>query len=165
MDPVYSSILSAIPMEVLLLDDITGIGKKDDLIVVKDGYALNFLLPRRRALVATPTVRKRYAEDIKRRAEERIREKETKEDQAAAVAGKEVHFTRKVTKTDMLYAAISEKAIAKALKDEHGLNVDSSTVQIPEPIKALGAFEVTVKSGEKEEKISVVVTAEKSEGP
>ena len=110
--------------------------------------------------VFTPTVRKRYAEVIKRRAYERIREKEAKEDKAAAVAGKEVHFIRKVTKTDKLYAAISERAIAKALKDEHGLDVDASTVQIPEPIKALGAFEVTVKSGEKEEKMSVVVEKE-----
>ena len=55
-------------MEVLLLQDIPGIGKKDDLLIVKEGYALNNLLPYRKALVATPTVRKRYADQIRGRA-------------------------------------------------------------------------------------------------
>ena len=79
-------------MEVLLLEDITGIGKKNDLLVVREGYALNCLLPHRRAIIATPTVRRRYAEQIRKRAEEKILEQELKSDAASAISGKEVKF-------------------------------------------------------------------------
>ncbi|MBI3336393.1 50S ribosomal protein L9 [Candidatus Peregrinibacteria bacterium] len=149
-------------MEVLLLDDVTGIGKKNDLLVVGDGFALNFLLPHRRAIVATPTVRKRYAEQIRHRAEEREQEKALRAGAAAAVAGKLVHFVRKVTKTGKLYGAISEKAIAEALKKEHGLDVPLDTIDIPSPIKSTGTFQVGVKMGERRGNVQVVVTADVS---
>ena len=58
-------------MEVLLLQDVQNVGQKNDLLMVGDGYALNFLLPQQKAIVATPTVRKRYAEEIRRRAEQK----------------------------------------------------------------------------------------------
>ena len=72
-------------MEVLLLTDIPGIGKKDDLLLVGDGYALNCLLPRRQAMIATPTVRRRYAEIIRKRAVERQTELDSKAAAASAV--------------------------------------------------------------------------------
>lgn len=149
-------------MEVLLLDDIAGIGKKNDLLVVGDGFALNFLLPNRRAIVATPTVRKRYADQIRRRAEEREQERAFRAGAAAALAGKTVHFARKVTKTGKLYAAISEKAIAEALKKEHNLEVPVASIDIPSPIKSTGTFPVSVKMGERKENVQVIVTSEVS---
>jgi len=148
-------------MEVLLLQDIPNVGLKDDLLLVGDGYALNCLLPQQKALVATPTVRKRYAEQIKRRAEEREMEKKLKEGVASAIAGKKVAFERKVTKTGKLYAAISEKHIADALKEQHKIEVEKETIVIPEPIKALGNFEITIKAGTVEEPLVVVVKEQK----
>src|SRR2546423_12740961 len=100
-------------MEILLLQDIAGIGKKNDLLVVGDGFALNCLLPQRKALVATPTVRKRYADQIRKRAEEKETDRQSQQQAAAALSGKAVQFTRKVTKTGKLYAAISEEQIAE----------------------------------------------------
>ncbi len=148
-------------MEVLLLEDVTGVGKKNDLLIVGDGFALNFLLPQRKALVATPSVRKRYAEQIKRRAEEKEREKQLQSNAAAAVAGKTVTFTKKATKTGKLYAAITEEQIAQALSEQHTLVVPKESISIPSPIKAVGTFTVSILAGGSEQALSVVVSAEK----
>lgn len=147
-------------MEILLLQDVNGIGKKNDLLVVGDGFALNFLLPQRKALVATPTVRKRYADQIRKRAEEKESERQLRLNAAAALAGKSLTFTKKVTKTGKLYAAISEDHIAKAMKDEHGLEVASESIILAEPIKAVGTFTAKVKLGDAEQSISITVKAE-----
>jgi len=146
-------------MEILLLEDVTGIGKKNDLLVVGDGFALNYLLPQRKALVATPTVRKRYADQIKKRAEEKEREKALQVNAAAAVAGKTVTFQRKATKTGKLYAAITEEQIAQALAEQHSLPLSPESIAIPSPIKAVGTFTASVKAGGAEQPLSVVVTA------
>ncbi|MFH1444176.1 MAG: 50S ribosomal protein L9 [Candidatus Peregrinibacteria bacterium] len=148
-------------MEILLLQDIPGIGKKNDLLVVGDGFALNCLLPDRRALVATPTVRRRYAEEIKRRAEEKQREMALRSSVVGKVTGKEVVFNRKVTKTGKLYAAITEKHIVEALADQLQVQAQVSDVSLVEHIKSTGTFEATLKSGEFEQKFTVKVDAEK----
>ncbi len=147
-------------MEILLLQNVAKIGKKNDLLVVGDGFALNYLLPRRLAIVATPTVRKRYAEQIKRRAEEKELEKKSQQGAAQALLGKSVVFKKKVTKTGKLYAAITEKAIAEALKDQLGMEVTEEAIEVPEQIKSTGSFEVKVNLGELSQPVSVVVQAE-----
>ena len=131
-------------VEVLLLQDVNGIGKKDDLLVVGDGYALNFLLPTAKAMIATPTVRRRYAEQIRRRAEEREAERMSQETKAATVAHKEVRFERKTTKTGKLYAAITEKHLVDELKKQHNIEIKEADITIDQPIKALGEFEVSL---------------------
>ena len=148
-------------MEVLLLQDITGVGKKNDLLVVGDGYALNFLLPQNKAIVATPTVRRRYAEEIRRRAEERELERQAQAGAAAALTDKEIAFARKVTKTGKLYAAISEKNIVEALAEQLKIEVKEDAVKIPEPIKATGSFDVGIVMGEESGTVTVTVTEEK----
>jgi large subunit ribosomal protein L9 len=148
-------------MEVLLLQDVAGIGKKNDLLVVGDGFALNCLLPRRMALVATPLVRKRYADLIRRRAEEREREKSAQAGVAQAITGKALTLTRKTTKTGKLYAAVTERNIVDALKEQHQLDVKEDAVEIATPIKALGAHKVSVKLAGQSLTVDVLVEAEK----
>ena len=148
-------------MEILLLQDIAGIGKKNDLLVVGDGFALNCLLPERKALVATPTVRKRYADQIRKRAEEKESEKQTQQQTATALAGKTVQLARKASKNSKLYAAVSVEDIALALKDQHALDFPVSSFVVAEPIKALGTFQVQVKVGESSHNLGVVVTEQK----
>lgn len=147
-------------MEVLLLQNVAKVGKKDDLLVVGDGFALNYLLPSRLAIVATPLVRRRYAERIRQRAEERENEKRMVEGAAKQISGKVVHFKKKATKTGKLYAAISEKAIADALRDEHKLEVDSADIEIQQPIKTVGTSEVLVRVGSQSLSVNVVVEAD-----
>jgi large subunit ribosomal protein L9 len=146
-------------MEVLLLTDISGVGKKNDLIVVRSGFALNHLLPMRKALVVTPNVRKRYAEQIKTRALEREKEKELVSSLSAALSGKIVHVEAKATKTGKLYAALHEEAIVDALAKEHGITLPASALTIPEHIKTAGVHSVTVTIGSKSQSVSVEVKA------
>lgn len=148
-------------MEVLLLQDVQNVGLKNDLLMVGDGYALNFLLPQQKAIVATPTVRKRYAEEIRRRAEQKELEKRLETGAAKALEGLSLKFERKVTKTGKLYAAITEKHIVEALKKEHKIEVNEEMVLIAEPIKALGDFDVKLKIGPEEQELKVVVKEEK----
>ncbi len=131
-------------MEILLLTDVPGVGRKNDLLVVRNGYALNHLLPHRKALVVTPNVRRRYADQIKERALQRERERSLQESIADALDGKTLRITGKSTKTGKLYAAISEKTIAEELKKHHGIEISVSSIRLSEPIKTAGKHLVSM---------------------
>lgn len=147
-------------MEVLLLCDIPGVGKKNDILVVGDGFALNHLLPSRRALVATPTVRKRYAEQIKRRAEEKSAEESLRRSATDTLTGKTLTFARKSTKTGKLYAAVTEKNIAEVLAEQFTLTIAEENIEVSAPIKAIGTFTVHVVLGTTTLPLTVVVKEE-----
>lgn len=147
-------------MEVLLLEDVPGVGQRNDIIVVKDGFALNHLLPRRRALVATPTVRKRYAEQIKRRAEEKMQEAELARSASSLLKEKTLNFTKKVTKTGKLYAGVNEKEISEALHEQLQIEVPEAHVMLAEHIKTVGAHTARVKVGTQEIEVKIEVKAE-----
>ena len=147
-------------MDILLLHDIATVGKKSDLLTVGNGFALNYLLPRRLAIVASPTVRKLYAEAIKKRVEEKEQEKTLQAGAAAALAGKSIAFVKKTTKTGKLYAALSGKAISEACKEQLNIDIAADDITIPSPIKAIGTFEVRIKIGETDQPLAVTVTAE-----
>jgi large subunit ribosomal protein L9 len=148
-------------MEILLLEDITGIGKKNDLLVVGDGFALNYLLPNRKALVATPTVRRRYAEQIRRRAEEKERDRQVVMQTASALAGKSITLARKTAKNGKLYEGIKEEDIAKALLDQLAVSVGVEAINLPEHIKVAGNHSVSIRMGDSSVTVPVVVQAQK----
>jgi len=147
-------------MELLLLEDIPGVGRRNDIIVVRNGFALNNLLPRRRALVATPTVRKRYAEQIKRRAEEKAREQDLAKSAAAILRENTLTFTAKAAKGGTLYAAITAKLIAEALTEQLNLEVPEANILLPEHIKTLGQHKASVKIGPSELEVKMEVKPE-----
>ena len=147
-------------LELLLLEDIPGIGRRNDIVVVRDGFALNNLLPRRRALVATPTVRKRYAEHIKRRAEEKARETDLAQSAAAILREKLIIFTAKATSTGKLYGAITAKMISEALVEQLEIEVPEASIILLDPIKALGAHRAKAKIAEQEVEVKIEVRAE-----
>jgi len=149
-------------MEVLLLSDITGVGRKNDLIVVKSGFALNHLLPERRALVVTPNVRRRYAEDIKKRAVEREREKEIQTSLSSALTGKTVHIVAKASKSGKLYASITGKHIIDALKTEYSIDIPVSSISISGHMKAIGTHTVSIAVGAESTTVNVEVKAEEA---
>ncbi len=146
-------------MELLLLSDINGIGKKNDLIVVGDGFALNCLIPERKALVATPNVRKRYAEQIKKRAMEREHELSIRRSAVGALAGKVITFTKKATKTGKLYAAISTAMIRDALQSQHDIDIREQDISLDE-IKSVGKHTVKIVVADQSADVSVEVKAE-----
>ncbi len=147
-------------MEILLLQDVANIGHKNDIVVVGDGFALNFLLPKRMGLVATPLVRKRYAEQIKVRLAERDKEREARAGVISALAGKAVALVKKASKTGKLYAAINEKNIADAINDQLKMTLTADAIDMAEHIKTTGTHNVTVRLGDQSQTVQVMVKAE-----
>ncbi len=135
-------------MEVLLLTDIPGIGRRSDVIVVGNGFALNHLLPTRKALVVTPNVRRRYAEQIKQRAIQRDQEKSMQGSTLETIKGKTVTVTKKASKTGKLYAGLTEKAIAEAASKQLGVGIPDTSISLEEHIKTAGKHTITVKMGD-----------------
>ncbi|MBP9773952.1 MAG: 50S ribosomal protein L9 [Candidatus Peribacteraceae bacterium] len=147
-------------MEILLLSDLPGIGKKNDLIIVGNGYALNHLLPARKAIVVTPNVRRRYAEQIKKRALERELEKTAQSSSLKVLAGKSLQFMQKASKAGKLYAAISEKMIADNLKNQFGINLAPEQIKVKEPIKNIGVYTISLQIGDQTTPVSVEVKSD-----
>jgi large subunit ribosomal protein L9 len=115
-----------------------------------------------KVFVATPTVRKRYADVIKRRAEERENERKVQLEAAGMLTGKVVTFNRKVTKTDKLYAAVTAEDISKALFDQHAITMPAAKIQVSEPIKSVGTVQVQVQIGDAQYPLSVTVLKEEA---
>ncbi|HQP10158.1 MAG TPA: 50S ribosomal protein L9 [Candidatus Omnitrophota bacterium] len=130
-------------MEVILSQDIKSLGKTGQVVKVKEGYARNFLLPRKMAYAATPANLKRIEQQEKNRKVQE--EKKKQEAQALAEALSKVSCTLSVEVNDLdkLYGAISEADIAKALEAE-GFTIDKKDIVIEAPIEELGIFEVSI---------------------
>ena len=125
-------------MKVILLQDVKGSGKKDQIVEVSDGYARNFLLPRKLAREATAEAlnaveRSRSAE--KHREAVRIADAEEK---ARALKGKVIQITARGGEGGKLYGTVTNEQIAQALKEQHGVEVDKRRIEPEEPIKSAG---------------------------
>lgn len=152
-------------MKVILLEDIDTLGKMGDTVNVKDGYARNFLIPRKLALPAT--ARNLKAQDHQIRDIERRKEKivEGARSLADRIAGVSLTFTRKTGEKGRLFGSVTNMDIAQALA-EKGLTVDRKDILLPEPIKSLGDFDVQVKlHHEVTPEIKITVLPEEGEIP
>jgi large subunit ribosomal protein L9 len=131
-------------MEVILRDHVENVGKRGEVVKVADGYARNYLLPRKLALVATPgNLKQVQRERVKLDARE-AEEKGAAEAIAAKMTTIEVVVSRKVGETDALYGSVTSADIAEAL-DKKGYDVDKRKIGLREPIKKLGSHTVPVK--------------------
>lgn len=132
-------------MKVVLLQDVRGQGKKGELINVSDGYANNFLFPRKLAKLADEQI---MTELKNREASENYRRQEERK-QALAIAEKlktvVVVFRTTGGADGKLYGAITSKDICDKLAAEHGITVDKRKVSVSQPIKTVGQYEVDVK--------------------
>lgn len=134
-------------MKVILQQDVKGQGKKGQLIDVSDGYARNFLFPRKLAANATAdNMNKMQMQDKARKALE-AREKAEAEAMAERLKGCVVKLTAKAGTGGRLFGAVTSKEIADALQAQHGLAVNKSKIIQDEPIKAFGTFELRCKLG------------------
>ena len=131
-------------MKVILLEDVDTLGKLGDTVNVKDGYARNYLFPRKLALPATARNVKSQAHqlrDIERKKEKIV---DNARSLAEKVAGVALTFTRKSGEKGRLFGSVTNMDIAEALA-EKGLTIDRKDIVLPEPIKSLGEFDVQVK--------------------
>ena len=134
-------------MKVILQQDVKGQGKRGQMIEASDGYARNFLLPRKLAVEATAdNVNKMKMQDKARRAQE-----EAEKAQAQAIAEKLKECTVKITAKagagGRLFGAVTSKEIADALQAQYGLSVNKSKIVQEEPIKSFGGYELKCKLG------------------
>ncbi len=131
-------------MKVVLLTDVKAIGKKDQVLEVADGYARNFLIPRKLAIEATPA-ELRKIEDIRKAAQNRHERDEQNARQLARTL-KENGITLKVKcgESGRLYGTVTGADVAKALKEVLGLEIDKKKIEVPEHIKSVGEYEAEI---------------------
>ena len=132
-------------MEVVLLEDVKALGKKGQIVKVNEGYARNFILPKKLGVEATPKnlndlkLQKANAEKIA--AQQLAAAKEL----AAKLEAASVTLSIKAGANSKTFGSVSSKEIGKAIEDQIGLEIDKKKLVLPEPIKTFGTHEVPVK--------------------
>ena len=131
-------------MKVILLQDVKNMGKRDDIVNVSDGYARNFLFPKKLAVEAKPGAareieRKRAAAEA-REAERRAEAAE----KAAQLRNKVVEVGVKCGEKGRLYGSLTTADIAEALEKQHGIQIDRKKLTLDEPIKQTGDYKISV---------------------
>ena len=117
-------------MEIILLQDVTNLGYKDDIVNVKNGYANNYLLPKGMAIIATATNRKIHAENMRQRAFKEEKLRKDAQTLQAAVDGKSVRLVAKVGENGHLFGSITADQIAEALKEQHNYDIDRKKIVV-----------------------------------
>ena len=131
-------------MKVILREDVYNLGKGGELVEVKAGYGRNFLIPRGLAVVANPKNIREVEHQKAVSAAKAAKLKASAEAVARRLADSPLSFKRKVGEQDKLYGSVTAMDLAEALA-ARGLVVDRRTIDLAEPIKTLGDFEVGVK--------------------
>lgn len=131
-------------MEVILKEDVAKLGSRGDVVKVAEGYGRNYLLPRKLAIEATPANRA-VIDQMKAAAVRRLaREKGDAEALAQQLAGTELAFTRKSGEHDQLFGSVTSADIAHEL-ESRGFHIDRRKIQLNEPLKTIGDFNVPIK--------------------
>ncbi len=131
-------------MKVMLTQDVKGQGKKDQIIEVSDGYARNFLLPKKLAIIADA----KAVNEAKNKEAANQHKIEVAKAEAKEIADKLSKITVKILAgggTDRLYGTVTSKDIAEALAKDHGISIDKKKMMLSENIKTFGTYKVEVK--------------------
>ncbi len=132
-------------MKVLLLQDVKGQGKKDQIVEVSDGYARNFLFPKKLAVVAD----NKAINEVKNKEASKQYKIETEKAAANAIAAKLSEVVVKISVNagadGRLYGSITSKDVAEALAKQHGVTVDKRKIVMPDPIKSYGTYNFDVR--------------------
>jgi large subunit ribosomal protein L9 len=131
-------------MEVILREHVEHLGNRGEIVKVADGYARNYLLPRKLALLVTDGNRKQIERERAKFDAKEAQEQKVAQAIADRMASVEIVIARKVGETDVLYGSVTASDIAEALAAK-GFDIDRRKLQLPEPIKRLGAVDLPVK--------------------
>ena len=131
-------------MEIVLLEDVKALGKKGQIVTVNDGYARNFILPKKLGVEATSKnlndLKLKKANDAKLAAEILAAAKEL----AAKLDESKVTLSIKAGEGGRAFGSVSNKEISKAITDQLGLEIDKKKIVLNDPIKSIGSFEVPI---------------------
>ncbi len=131
-------------MQIILQEDVDKLGNRGDVVAVKPGYARNFLLPNKLAIEATPGNMKALERIRGSLAKKTATEFDAAKKQAELLSGVSLKFTRKTGENDQLFGSVTNGDIADGLKVQ-GFEIDKRQIQLPESLRALGEFPVTIK--------------------
>ena len=131
-------------MKVLLCEDVKNLGWLGDIVEVSDGYARNYLLPQGLAAIATEANIRAVAKAKAKRAEQRIAQRKRLEQEAGKVDGTEVVIAAKANEQGVLFGSVTAREIAADLRQQ-GFEVADDIVHLPEHIKQVGTYNVTLK--------------------
>ncbi len=149
-------------MKVIFNQDVRGQGRKGEMKEVSDGYARNYLLPRKLASEATPDMLNAFKLKEKARKAQAEREKAQAEENAKRLEGVIVRISARAGQGGRLFGAITSQEISDALREQHGIEIEKNKLVQGEPIKSFGSFEVKCKLGyEVTGKLTVLVTEKK----
>lgn len=131
-------------MKVILKEDISNLGYKDDVVEVKSGYGRNYLIPQGKAVIATESALKILAENQRQRAHKLAQIKAEAEAAAAALEGVKLTIGAKTSSTGTIFGSVNSIQIAEAL-EKLGHNVDRKIIEVKESVKEVGEYTATIK--------------------
>jgi len=132
-------------MEIILKQDMPGIGHKDDLVNVKDGYGRNYLIPQGFAILATDSAKRVHSENLKQRAHKEEKIRQEAEELAAKLSELKISLGAKTSSSGKIFGSINTIQIAEALK-EKGFDIDRKDISLPgDLIKEVGDYKATIK--------------------
>ena len=131
-------------MEIILKEDVINLGYKGDIVKVKDGYGRNFLIPTKKAVLATESAKKMLAEDLKQRAHKLERIKNEAAELAAKVKDITLTVGAKTSTTGKIFGAVGPIQLAEAF-EKAGFSVDRKVILIKEAVKEIGSYKAILK--------------------
>ena len=132
-------------MEVILLQDVKTLGKKGEIVKINDGYARNFVLPKKLGVEANTKNLNDLKLEKARQAKQEAQELAEAKELAAKIEEQAVKVTIKTGEGGRVFGAVSSKEISAAAKEQLGLDIDKKKMKLEESIKTLGTYEVPVK--------------------
>ncbi|MBP3726923.1 MAG: 50S ribosomal protein L9 [Bacteroidaceae bacterium] len=146
-------------MEIILKEDIIGLGYKNDIVTVKNGYGRNYLIPQGKAVVATAAAKKILAENLRQQAHKLAALKAEAEKKAAALEGVRVEIASLANRSGQLYGSVGAAHVADAL-EKKGIDIDRKIITMRD-VRQMGEYEAIVHfHKEVEVKVPVTVVAE-----
>lgn len=151
-------------MKVILIKEVDNLGKEGDVVEVKDGFARNYLIPQKLAILANRGNLAQVEQLRKKRAARETKELEQIKSLQSTIEGMVLEFSRKAGETGKLYGSVTSKEIADTLSDRLGTKFDRKYLELSEPIKELGEHSVRINFGQGNYasiKVKVLTEAEK----
>jgi large subunit ribosomal protein L9 len=132
-------------MEIILKQDMPGLGHKDDIVTVKDGYGRNYLIPNGIAILANPNSRKIHSENLKQRAHKESKIREEAESMATKLSEIKITLGAKTSTSGKIFGSVNTIQLAEALQAQ-GYDIDRKDISLPgDIIKEVGKYTATVK--------------------
>ncbi|MDR3218150.1 MAG: 50S ribosomal protein L9 [Dysgonamonadaceae bacterium] len=131
-------------MQIILLEDVTNLGYKDDIVTVKSGYGRNYLIPQKKAVIASESAKKVLAENLRQRAHKLEKVKTNAQVLATQLEGVSLTIGAKTSSTGTIFGSVTNIQIADELAKK-GFEVDRKTIILKEPVKEVGSYKALVK--------------------